>query len=155
MLPRRAGHALAVINVVWRGAIIIVPLFALGYFALGAYRQFDPAFLLSPLDAHVLTHCGRLDRDAQCDLIPVFFRRGEPMDAVVQRMTAAGYRHDTYEGTNGTWTIDGREVTFTDYFDGPKGNMSFACGYHLSVNMRFDDRGILEAAMGDSSTACL
>jgi hypothetical protein len=155
MLPRRKRRPVAVINFIWRGAIIIVPLLTLGYCSLGAYRQFDPAFLLSPLDAHVLRHCGRLDRDAQCNLIPEFFSLGEPIDEVAKQMTVAGYRHWIYEGPDGTRSIDGHEMTFTDYFVGPKGGMSFACSYELSIDMLFDGAGKLEAAMGDNSTACL
>jgi hypothetical protein len=155
MLPRRAGHPLAVINVIWRGAIIIAPLFLLGYCGLAAYRQFNPTFLMSPLDAHVFTHCNRLNRDAQCDLIPAFFSQGDSVDDITRRMIAAGYRHGTLSATDGTFIVDDREVRFTDYYSGQKGSMSLGCGYELAVDMRFDSAGRLEAALGDNSTACL
>ena len=155
MLPRRAGYALAVINVIWRGAIIIASLFALGYCSLALYRQFDPTFLLPPLDAHVLKHCARSRVATLCDLIPAFFTVGESADEVLQQMSAAGYQHGLFQGSEGTWTVNGEKHQFTDYFIGPKGSMSLACSYELSIYVRFGSTGELEAAIGDNSTACL
>jgi hypothetical protein len=109
--------------------------------------------MMSPLDAHVLRHCGRLARDAECGLIPTFFASGESIESIMRRMTAAGYRHHVLDSEE--WHINGQTLIFTDYFEGRSGSMNLACGHDLGIAMRFDAVGRLEAAMGDNSTACL
>ena len=127
MLPRRAGHPLAVINIIWRGTIIIVPLFILGYCSLDAYRQLNPTFMMTPLDAHVFEHCGRGDwRDSDCNLIPLFFRSGEERDVIVHQL--AGYRHSLISSGDNQPVGKAPEQDSTDYFAGPTGFMSFAVG---------------------------
>ena len=110
---------------------------------------------MSALDAHVFSRCHRGDRDADCNLVPAFFTVGETRDIVLQQMTAAGYRDWPLTGVNARWDIDGKSETFTDWFGGPEGGMSFACSYELGILVRFDQAGQLKAAEGDNSTACL